>query len=302
VFAQTTNNTNTIHDLKSGSKKCCINIPGVGWVQKFPTTKFKRVLDEEIKGDVRLNIFKGQNNGNIIKVIYAFPPKRNGVFLLDSSGNTLASITKNIFTNDGDEPYSHCDDVVSADINGDKKDDYFVCLTEVGNGIAWSNQGIFFLSTKTGYSIRTFKAYHCNSDDLVDLFGDGRCFLIDENLISDDNLSLPPKDFTEIPKDLDPEQKDLIRKGKFPPAFWNSLFFWVEYPVEIHEDKLIIATEVDKRFPVFASWFRGGWGGGSNGETTLLSKKEKQKLWDKNVKNVMDVPIRDKAFEMPKIP
>ncbi len=300
ALAQPPKEISSIYVLKNGPKECCREIPGMGPVKKFPVDKFEMVLEKEINTEAKINIFKSKDgkNENTIKVIFAKPPQLNGVFLLDASGNTMASITKDLFTQDGDLTFSTCDEVVSGDLNGDHKNDYFVCLTEIGNGIAQSGEGIFFLSNSQGYASKWYEAYTVDSDDLVDLCNDGRCFLIDDNVIWTDNLDLPPKDFSEIPTDIDEAEKEAIKKGETSGIFGNDLFFSVYYPVEVHRDKLVIANNIDKRFPVFQSWFR--WEGLENkGETQLISKKQKQKIWEENIKNIMDVPIRDKTFEMP---
>lgn len=267
----------------------------------------KLVLDKKVKkpvlktlnqtitcnNDSRKEYQFKDSNGYLLKVVYTGPPAWNGVALIDKNGNTLSSIKNALHTNEA--PFVTCEvwDAVSADMNGDKKNDYYIQLRCTGNGLMQTSQCILFLSGNT-YKEIDFLTYASGSDHFLDLYGDGRYFLIVEDLIYPE-MTLPPLDKEEFPGITKEElgvEKDEDLLGWYN---MNRPYFHIYYPLEIKGQELLEYVNADKRFPMFVSYFKGEELYGK-GETKLLTKKQKNKIWKSNPTGYAEVKVRYKKF------
>jgi hypothetical protein len=245
---------------------------------------------EEAGGDKhRVEMFRGREGENSVKVIWD-SSGWNGIAILDSHGNTIVAQNKGLITEDGVKPSYSAMEVVTADMNADLKNDYFIILRSAGVGLVNQDQCVFFLSNDAGYTCRIFTTYESESGNLVDLNGDGRCFLIIQELIENPGVKLPPLNPSEFPK----PPKGISEKDKemFYKMTSSDLYFYVTYPLEISGTN--IKEVSDGAFPIFSSYFRGERKNVL--ETKLLTESQKDRIWRKNINGFAGLPIRDIRF------
>jgi hypothetical protein len=256
----------------------------------FKATPLKQSYEKEDKAN-RTTVFL-DNERNQIKVIWS--KSGSGVFLIDKTGNKLSSISKGLFTEMGPKPSLSTMEVVTADLNKDGTNDFFIVLRAAGNGMVNEDQSIFFLSFKKNYIPVFISTYLSGTDCLVNLKNNGQCFFIARQLINNPGVKIPPKENDEIP--APPKNFNEISKKSYYNFMSGQLYFEVIYPYLVTGATLKEACNINNIFPIFNPYIRGEIK--SLSETKLLTETQKKNIWKKNIIGFTNQPIRDKQFMM----
>lgn len=286
-----------------------VEVTGVKGMSLFPVKEFNLVSEVRNEDNSARFVYEANNKQSII---YLFNKKNptisNGVYLLDSNGNTLSVLNKDAET---DTDLSFIPEVpCEGDLNHDGKTDYYSGIyTRGGGNLSDIFQYVLFLSDSEGYKVKSFRVMHGGRENLVKFQNTKECYIIVRNAFQMD-ISIPVLAPEEMPLIWDDAKKSIIEvmseEGRDPAtisqkeimdAFHSfirsDMLFYIYYPVKISATDLITANSINKQFPLIES-FGIHNKCGSKGQTKLLTVQQREYIWKEDVEAWSPVLLVDK--------